>query len=195
MDVTESRSPCPAAVVGSLVDLTGAAFAHHGIYAGVDIDDIDHLVSMLHLLRPGNVEFSFFDGWLLMLRDEWSEAEALFRSQVRQSVCLPASQGMLMKCLAVRTEFGWQDEVREILAGVGDKSVHRLGKLLLAGDELKRAAASVRRGGRFVPPESILELEEHGGEQMGEAANATTAGAFQPSSTYDMLMAMQYLRI
>ena len=189
MDVMKDRSSWPPAVVGAIVDLTGAAFANSGTRTGVDIEDIEHLVAMLHLLRPDNADFSFFDGWLHMLRDEWSEAEELFRHLVERSVCLPASRGMLLKCLKARDEFGWQDEARRIVEDEGDRDVTRLAKLLLAGDDLKHAAADARRTGRFVAPESARSLDDEA------AAGDSAAAQPQLPSANDMLMTMHYMRI
>src|ERR1700688_3076621 len=96
MDVLKDRHPCSPEAVGALVDLVRGAFARSGTLEQVDTDDIELLVEALHLMRPGRVEFSFFDGWLHMVRKEWSEAEALFRDLAERSVCVPASRGMLL---------------------------------------------------------------------------------------------------
>ncbi|TKC86940.1 hypothetical protein FAZ69_20170 [Trinickia terrae] len=193
MDVLKDQPQCPSTVVGALVDLAGAAFARSGTYAGVDVDDIEHLVDMLHLLRPGNAEFSYFDGWLHMLRHEWSEAEELFRGLVERSVCLPSSRGMLLQCLKARQEFGWQDEARKIVEEGGDKDVTRLAKLLLASDELKQAAATARRTGRFVAPESALAFEEE--SKAGESGAVAAPPQSQSQSASDLLLTIHYMRI
>lgn len=189
MDVLTDWSQCPSTVVGSIVDLTGAAFAHCGTQAKLDIEDLEHVVDMLHLLRPDNADFSFFDGWLHMLREEWSDAEHLFRSLVDRAICLPSSRGMLLQCLKAAQDFGWQEEARRIVEDGGDKDVTRLAKLLLASDDLKQAAATARRTGRFVAPESARAFEEEAGaEDSGAVATPT-------QSTSDVLLTMQYMRI
>lgn len=185
MDVLKDGSKCPSVVVVALVDLAGAAFARSGTRARLDIEDIEHLVDMLHLLRPDNADFSFFDGWLHMLREEWSDAEQLFRRLVDRSICLPASRGMLLQCLKSGQGFGWQDEARKIVDEGSDKDVIQLAKLLLAGDDLKQAAAEARRTGRFVAPESA--------RAFADEAKADERGASQ--STSDVSLTMHYMRI
>jgi type III secretion protein HrpB1 len=189
MDVLKDRPQCPSAVVGAIVDLVGVAFARAGTPAQVEIDDIEHLVEALHLLRPASAEFAFFDGWLHMLREEWSEAEWLFRDLVERSICLPSSKGMLLQCLKARQEFGWQDEARKLVEENGNEEVARLAKVLLASDELKQAVANAKRTGRFVAPDSALAFEN--------GAHGEDSGAVAPPSptSSDMLLTMQYMRI
>jgi type III secretion protein HrpB1 len=189
MDVLKDRPQCPSELVGAIIDLVRAAFARGNTPEQADADDIEHVVEMLHLMRPACADFAFFDGWLHMLREEWSEAEGVFRGLVERSICVPASNGMLLQCLKARQEFGWQDEARRLVAESGDEEVARLAKVLLAGDDLKQAVATAKRTGRFVAPESALAFEK--GAQAGDS------GALAPSleSTSDMLLTMQYMRI
>ncbi|MEJ0003127.1 MAG: HrpB1 family type III secretion system apparatus protein [Pararobbsia sp.] len=191
MDVQKDGLHCPSTVVGALIDLASSAFAHSGTPMEVEIENLEHLVEMLHLLRPDNVDFSFFDGWLRMLHKEWSEAEDIFRGLVERSVCMPASRGMLLQCLKARGDFGWKDEARTIVEEGGDKDVTRLAKLLLASDDLKDAAAAGRRTGRFVTPESARAVEEEEGDEAADNG----AGATSSQLTSDMLLAMHYMRI
>jgi type III secretion protein HrpB1 len=189
MDVLKHRPQCPSGVVGAIASLVGMAFAGAGTPAQVDADDIEHLVQALHSLRPASAEFTFFDGWLHMLRGEWNEAEWLFRDLVERGICLPSSRGMLLQCLKARQEFGWQEEARKLLEEGGDEEVVRLAKVLLASDELKQAVATAKRTGRFVAPDSALAFED--GAPVQESG--TVAAPSQPSS--DMLLTMHYLRI
>ncbi|PMS22562.1 hypothetical protein C0Z18_04350 [Trinickia dabaoshanensis] len=189
MDVLKDLPQCPSGVVGAIVDLVGVAFGGAGTPAQVDIDDIEHLVQALHLLRPESSEFVFFDGWLLMLRGEWSEAEWVFRGLVERAICLPASKGMLLQCLKAKQEFGWQEEARKLLEEGGNEDVERLAKVLLASDELKQAVATAKRTGRFVAPDSALAFEQDA--QVEDSGAVAT-----PSQTSsDMLLAMKYMRI
>lgn len=189
MDVLKDQPQCPSEVVGAVVDLVRAAFAQGGTPAKVDTDDLEHLVEVLHLLRPACAEFSFFDGWLHMLREEWSEAEWFFRDLVARSICLPASKGMLLQCLKARHEFGWQDEARKLAEECGDDDVGRLARALIASDDLKQAAVTAKRTGRFVAPESVLAFEK-GAQTDNGGAVATPS-----QTTSDMLLTMQYMRI
>ncbi|MET1477257.1 MULTISPECIES: HrpB1 family type III secretion system apparatus protein [Burkholderia] len=189
MDVLKDRPQCPSGVVGAIVDLVRVALARAGTPAQVDIDDLEHLVDVLHLLRPDSAEFAFFDGWLHMVREEWSDAERLFRNLVERSVCLPASKGMLLQCLKARQEFGWQEEARHLLEEGGNEEVERLAKVLLASEELKQAVATAKRTGRFVAPDSALAFENGAHAEDGEAV------ATPSSSSSDMLLTMQYMRV
>ena len=50
MDVLKDRPQCPSGVVGASVGLVRVALARAGTPAQVDIDDLEHLGDVLHLL-------------------------------------------------------------------------------------------------------------------------------------------------
>jgi type III secretion protein HrpB1 len=125
----------------------------------------------------------------MMLREEWSDAAQLFRNLADRSICLPASRGMLLRCLKAGREPGWQEEARKVVDEGGDDEVIRLAKILLASDDVKQAVATAKRTGRFVAPDSAREFES--GARAEPASAATT-----PSQvTTDMQLVMQYMRI
>ncbi|HEV3104154.1 MAG TPA: HrpB1 family type III secretion system apparatus protein [Trinickia sp.] len=185
----KDRPQCPPAVVGAVVELVRAAFARAGTPSSVETDDIELVVESLHTMRPTCAEFAFFDGWLHMLREEWSEAEWVYRGLVERSICAPASSGMLLHCLKKRGESGWQAEASTLAEQCGDKDVAKLAKVLLASDDLQRAAVTAKRTGRFVAPESALEFETAAQPEDGDVVAAPS------HATSDILFAMQYMRI
>lgn len=187
MNQQKEQAKCPPAALGCLVDLVSAAFpATSGLGAKVDIDDIEQMVEALHALHPTFADFEFFDGWIHLLRRDWASAEAVYRGLIERSVCIPASKGMLLRCLKSSKTFGWQDEARKLAEEYSDHEVGRLARVYLAGDDLQEAYATARRTGHFVAPESTRALEEGtAGSQKAE-----------PVLTHnDMLLAMQYIRI
>ncbi|MDQ7980265.1 HrpB1 family type III secretion system apparatus protein [Paraburkholderia sp. SARCC-3016] len=189
MDVLKNQSQCPWAVVSAIVSLTAAALVRGGRREGADVDDIGQIVDLLHLLRPDNADFSFFDGCLLTLRGEWRDAEAIFRGLVERGIYLAQSKSVLLRCLMELDVYGWQDEARALVEEGGDDEAIRVAKILLASDDLKHAAATARRTGRFVEPGSVRELRE-------EAETAGGGAVAAPSqSLSDMPLTMQYLRI
>lgn len=189
MDALKDSQLCPRAALGALVDLATAAFAAHGRHTGaVDLDDLEQLVGALHRLRPGFAQFAYFDGWLRMLCGDWDEAIAVFRDLVDRSLCLPSSQGLLLKCLQARGEFGWQDEARRLAEEHKGGEIGCLARALIASDDLQQAQREAARTGKFVAPASVLELEESQA-RGGDARGAPGLPAFEPS------LAMQYLRI
>jgi type III secretion protein HrpB1 len=190
MDDQREHAKCSPAVLGCLVDLVGAAFgASDGVATKVDVDDIEQLVDVLHVLRPARADFEFFDGWLYMLRKDWPEAEAVYRRLIERSVCLPASHGMLLQCMRAAKTFGWQDDARKLLEEFGDHEVGRLARTFLANDDLQQAYETARRTGNFVAPESVGELEQ---EAATPEPRTSTA---RPLTSDDMMMSMQYIRI
>jgi type III secretion protein HrpB1 len=192
MDVLKQAWQCPREALGVVTDLAAAAFAGNSGATPETLDDLDQLVEALHVLRPDNAEFAFFDGWLHMLRQNWDEAEWLFRSLVARAICLPSSEGMLLQCLKARQIFGWQDEAQRLAELHGDNDVGRLARTMLAADDLQRATLEAARTGRFVPPESALELERE--SEFAQAADT----AQEPVATLaadELPMALQYLRI
>jgi type III secretion protein HrpB1 len=187
MNQQKEQAKCPPAALGCLVDLVSAAFgATSGLGAKVDIDDIEQMVDALHALRPGFAEFEFFDGWVHLLRRDWASAEAVYRSLIERSVCIPSSKGMLLRCLKSSKTFGWQEEARKLADEYHDHEVGRLARVYLAGDDLQEAYAVARRTGHFVAPESARELEQ---------GTAPSPAKVEPALTNDMLMSMQYIRI
>ncbi|GAB7524087.1 HrpB1 family type III secretion system apparatus protein [Paraburkholderia sp. 2C] len=189
MNVQKERLRCPAEAVGAVVELVRAAFAAGNTPPAVDTDDLEQAIDALHLMRPTCAEFAFFDGWLLMWREDWEAAEALFRDLVARSVCLPASKGMLLQCMKERDVFGWQDEARRLADEHAGDDVGRLAKTFLARDDLRHAVAAARRTGRFVAPESALALENADSNQ-----DAGTLAASSQTAC-DLLATMQYMRI
>jgi type III secretion protein HrpB1 len=189
MDVLKERRQCPPAVAGAIVDLVRLAFDSAGTLGQADIDDIDHLVQALHVLRPALSEFAFFDGWVHMLREEWRDGERVFRDLVERSVCLPASKGMLLHCLKAGQQSGWQEEARKLLDEGAGEEVERLAKILLASDELTQAVETARRTGRFLAPESALAIEKSAQAEDGSAA---AAPSHAPGEAH---LTMQYMRI
>lgn len=191
MDVLKQSWQCPREALGVVTDLAAAAFVAGG-RAPETLDDLEQLVEALHVLRPDNADFAFFDGWLQMLRQNWDEAEWIFRDLVARAACLPSSHGMLLQCLKARQVFGWQDEARRLAEDHGEHDVGRLARTMLAADDLQRATLDATRTGRFVAPESALALE-----QDGEAALAASTGitqGFAPAA-HELPLALQYLRI
>jgi type III secretion protein HrpB1 len=187
MDDQREQAKCASAALGCLVDLACAAFAASGgPETKVDVDDIEQLVEVLHVLRRENADFEFFDGWLHMLRHDWAEAESVYRSLIGRSLCLPASKGMLLQCVKAREPFGWQEDARKLVDEYGNHEVARLAKTLLANDDLQQAYETARRTGTFVPPESTRELEQNA------AAEGAWAAAPRALNAHDML---QYIRI
>jgi type III secretion protein HrpB1 len=189
MDVLKDQAECPPAAVGAIVDLVRAALAAYAGPARIEIDDIEQLVGVLHVMRPNRAEFAFFDGWLMMLREEWSDAAQLFRDLADRSLCLPASRGMLLRCLKAAQEPGWQEEARKLVEEGGDDEVTRLARVLLASDDVKQAVATAKRTGRFVAPDSVREFES------GARAEAGGAAAAPSQTTSDMQLVLQYMRI
>jgi type III secretion protein HrpB1 len=189
MDVLKDQAECPSAAVGAIVDLVRAALAGHAGPARIEIDDIEQLVEVLHVMRPERAEFAFFDGWLMMLREEWSDSARLFRDLADRSICLPASRGMLLRCLKAAQEPGWQEEARKLVEEGEDEEVTRLAKVLLASDDVKQAVATAKRTGRFVAPDSAREFEDGARPE----ASSTLATPSQPIS--DMQLVLQYMRI
>lgn len=190
MDQQKAQAKCPPAALGCLVDLVSAAFAAtSGLGAKVDVDDIEQMVDTLHVLRPAFADFEFFDGWLHLLRRDWASAETVYRGLIERSVCMPASKGMLLRCLKSSKTFGWQDEARKLADEYRDHEVGRLARVYLAGDDLQEAYATARRTGYFVAPESARELDQ------GAVGRQTKADAPAALTTGDMLLSMQYIRI
>ncbi|MBN3857575.1 hypothetical protein G3N59_29730 [Paraburkholderia sp. Ac-20340] len=194
MDALKAQPPCPREALGVLTDLAAAAFAAAGAAAqakarGIDVEDLEQLVGALRLLSPQRAEFGFFEGWLRMLREEWDEAEWLFRDLAARGVCLPSSKGMLLQCLKARGSFGWQDEARELAREHADDEVGRLARTLLAAGDLQDAARDAARTGRFVPPDSALELETDAHDRA--TARLDTA----PRLALELPLELQYLRI
>jgi type III secretion protein HrpB1 len=189
MNVLKGQQECPPAAVGAIIDMVSAVFAHSGKPLDIDTDDIEQLIELLHVLRPACAEISFFDGLLQMLRKDWEQAEQTFRALIQRSLCLPASKGMLLRCLNQRQAFGWQDEAKRLLdEDEHDDDLGRVARACLARDDLKHAASDARRTGRFVMPESVRALDDPETKQNQRAA-ATSQQAHS-----DMLMTMQYLR-
>jgi type III secretion protein HrpB1 len=190
MNDQREHAKCSPAALGCLVDLVSAAFAaSNGPATKVDVDDIEQLVQVLHVLRPANADFEFFDGWLHMLRRDWAEAESVYRGLIERSVCMPTARGMLLQCVKARETFGWQEEARKLADEYASHDVGRLAKTLLANDDLQRAYETARRTGTFVAPESTRELEQNA------AAHEPRAAAPRALTADDMLMSMQYIRI
>lgn len=188
MDVLKEQQQCPPAAVGAIIDMVGAVFAHSGRPLDIDTDDVEQLIELLHVLRPACGELALFDGLLQMQRKDWEQAEETFRALIARSLCLPASKGMLLRCLKEQQAFGWQDEAKRLLdEDEQDENVGRLARAYIARDDLKHAAADARRTGRFVTPESVHALDAPATKHGGRAA-ATSQQA------NDMLMTMQYLR-
>jgi len=189
MNVQKERPRCPSEVVGAVVELVRSAFAVGNTPPAVDTDELEQVIGALHVMRPTCAEFAFFDGWLLMWREAWEEAEALFRDLVVRSVCVPASKGMLLQCMKERDVFGWQDEARKLADEHGDDDIGRLAKTFLARDDLRHAVAAARRTGRFVAPESALALEN------AEQNQDDRTFAVSSQTACDVLATMQYMRI
>ncbi|MEA3120243.1 MAG: type secretion protein HrpB1 [Paraburkholderia sp.] len=191
MDVLKEQQQCPPAAVSAIIDMVGAVFAHRGKPLDIDIDDIEQLIELLHVVRPACAELAFFDGLLHAQRQEWDRAEEIFRALIARSLCLPASKGMLLRCLKEQQAFGWKDEAKRLLEDdEDDDNICRLARAYIARDDLKHAAADAKRTGRFVTPESVLALDnpqpKHGGDRKAAASR---------QSNCDMLMTMQYLRV
>jgi type III secretion protein HrpB1 len=190
MDVLKEQRQCPSMAVGAIVDLVGAAFAAGGGPSELDyLDDLEQIIDALHVLRPASADFAFFDGWLDMLRKNWEDAEATFRDLIVRSQCLPASKGMLLRCLKAREAFGWQDEAKMLLEEYGDNDdVGRLARALLASEDLREAVAAGKRSGRFVAPESVVALE------TANATHKDSVAAASERANQNLLLSMQYLR-
>jgi type III secretion protein HrpB1 len=189
MSVLKERPTCPSEVVGAVIELVRAAFVTGNMPPSVDSDDLEQVIDVLHVLRPACAEFAFFDGWLLMWREDWESAEETFRGLVARSVCVPASKGMLLQCMKERDVFGWQDDARRLADEHGDDDIGRLAKTFLAKDDLKRAVAAAHRTGRFVAPQSALVLDN-----AEKTRDADTLPALSQSAG-DLLATMQYMRI
>jgi type III secretion protein HrpB1 len=190
MDALTDYRKCPPNAFGAIVELAGAAFACVDDLETGYTENIERLMEALRVVRPDFADLLFFDGLLHMRREEWSTAESIFRNLVERSMCLPASRGMLLKCLNERQADGWEKEARIIIDECGNDDTARLAKGFIAREELKDAAETAKRTGqRFVAPKCVSEL------QRGADADDADAEVVASPTARDMLLTMQYMRV
>jgi type III secretion protein HrpB1 len=188
MDVLKGQS-CPQSIVEAVVELVTTALDPAGATAQVECDDVESVIDALHAMRPGCAEFSFFDGWLHVRRQEWSEAECRFLDLVERSICLPQSKAMLLQCLMAQQKFGWREETKKIAEMGGDDPAVALARALIATDDMVEAMETASRTGEFVVPDSMPALQE------GVPAVKDGTVEPMPHAAAGVPLSVQYMRI
>jgi len=195
MNQLNHQAMCAAPVASGIVDLVSAALGKAGSVMAVEVDDVEHLIAALHVLRPTSAEIDFLDGLLQMRCNNWAEGEVIFRRLYERSLCLPSSHGLMLNCMKSGNVFGWQDEAQLVVESQGGTELGRFARSLLVDDEVARAVEAGRRSGSFVAPDSLRELTQPDPANQADANTGSQYAAPRAQSNEDMLLAMQYMRI
>ncbi|MET3824241.1 type III secretion protein HrpB1 [Burkholderia sp. PvR073] len=181
---------CTHELFGALVEIVRMSVVDQFPTTRIDVDDVEHLLEALHVMRPNLPELHLFDGFVHVVRGNWREATAIFRALVDQSVGLPGSKAMLIYCLSSSGDGDWRIVANQLLDDDGvTPQARMLVHAVMARNDVEQAGEYALASGEFVEPESLKQLRAE--SVSGEAGNGASGSAATEPPMFDG----QYLRL
>ncbi|WP_185642809.1 HrpB1 family type III secretion system apparatus protein [Burkholderia sp. Bp9140] len=190
MNQIHEYQTCTHELFGALVEIVRMSVVDQFPTTRVDVDDVEHLLEALHVMRPNLPELHLFDGFVHVVRGNWREAADIFRALVDQSVGLPGSKAMLIYCLSSSGDDDWRIVANQLLDDDGvTPQARMLVHAVMARNDVELAGEHALATGEFVEPESLKQLRAE--SVAGDAGNGATDTARSEPPMFDG----QYLRL